>query len=263
RYFVPADGDDPSHPNVFQLPSGLVGSGSVRCGDVERHFPLPGRYHFRFKKKFRDAFVWVDMADPGAAVPSCDGVFTAKITRLSDGRGGGGVPPGRGEAMPPPPAGVRRDVGGGGGGGGSGGGGFGGDDLLNMGHGTAPGGAPGPGLMGGGSQPDDLLGMFDSSPSQGVPPQQTASVPSAAGAARPMPRSPPMHPAPMSQMGGPGVAVGGGGGGGGGGFGVGAAGMGGHAPSVRIGWGRYLKGVLPRGNVDIARTRPLMLSTRV
>lgn len=56
RYFIPADGDDPSHPNVFQLPSGLVGSGTVRCGDVERHFPLPGRFHFRFKKKFRDAF---------------------------------------------------------------------------------------------------------------------------------------------------------------------------------------------------------------
>lgn len=60
------------------------------------------------------------MADPGAAVPSCDGVFTAKITRLSDGRGGGamGGQAGRGDAMPPPPAGVRRDVGGGVGGGG-------------------------------------------------------------------------------------------------------------------------------------------------
>ena len=56
RYFIPADGDDPAHPNVFQLPSGLVGSGSVRCADVEKYFPLPGRYHFRFKKKFRDAF---------------------------------------------------------------------------------------------------------------------------------------------------------------------------------------------------------------
>lgn len=31
----------------------------------------------------------------------------------------------------------------------------------------------------------------------------------------------------------------------------------------RSGRGRYLKGVLPRGNVDIARARPLMLSTRV
>ncbi|CAN0422583.1 unnamed protein product, partial [Pylaiella littoralis] len=222
RYFIPSDEDDPSHPNVFQLPSGLVGSGSVRCGDVERHFPLPGRYHFRFKKKFRDAHVWVDMADPGAAVPSCDGVFTAKITRLSDGRsgGGGGVGMGRADVMPPPsPAGVRRDIGGGGGGGG---GGLGGDDLLNMGHGPAP----VPGSMGGASQPDDLLGMFDSSPLHGASAQQqTASAGStsaAGGAARPMPRSPPLHAAPMSHMTGVGVGAGFGG--------VGSAGMGAHRP---------------------------------
>ncbi|CAN0403761.1 unnamed protein product, partial [Laminaria digitata] len=129
RYFIPADGDDPAHPNVFQLPSGLVGSGSVRCADVEKHFPLPGRYHFRFKKKFRDAFVWVDMTDAAAVVPACDGVFTAKITRLSDGRGGGmgGQQPGRGGGVAPPAGlGVKRDGGGGGGGAGGGGGGGGG-----------------------------------------------------------------------------------------------------------------------------------------
>lgn len=56
RYFIPSDGDDPAHPNVFQLPSDLVKGGSVLCGDVKNHFPLPGSYHFRFKKKFRDAF---------------------------------------------------------------------------------------------------------------------------------------------------------------------------------------------------------------
>eukprot|EP00903_Cladosiphon_okamuranus_P021641 g19895.t2 len=224
RYFIPADGDDPSHPNVFQLPSGLVGSGTVRFGDVERNFPLPGRFHFRFKKKFRDAFVWVDMPDPAAPVPACDGVFTAKITRLSDGRGDVAGNAGRGvNAMPAHPAAARRDVGGGGGVGGAGGG-LGGDDLLNMGHGTAPPGAiPGPGLMGGSSQPDDLLGMFDSSPSHGTP-SQTASA-SSAGAPTAMPRSPPMHPAPMSHMAGAGV-------GGGGGFGVGSSGMGVNRPAA-------------------------------
>lgn len=68
--------------------------------------------------------VWVDMPDPAATVPSCDGVFTAKITRLSDGRGGVAGSAGRGvHAMPAPSAGVRRDVGGGGGAGVGGGGG--------------------------------------------------------------------------------------------------------------------------------------------
>lgn len=62
-------------------------------------------------------------------------------------------------------------------------------------------------------QPDDLLGMFDSSPSQ-----QSAG---AAGVARPIPRSPPVHAAPMSHMAGAGVGAGGG-------FGMGA-----HRPAVR------------------------------
>lgn len=70
--------------------------------------------------------------------------------------------------------------------------------------------------------------MFDSSPSHGAP-SQTASA-SAAGAPRAMPRSPPMHPAPMSHMAAAGVGVGGGGGGG---FGVGSPGMGVNRPAVR------------------------------
>lgn len=53
---MPADGDDPAHPNMFQLPSALVAGDTLRCADVQKHFPLPGHYHFRFKKKFRDAF---------------------------------------------------------------------------------------------------------------------------------------------------------------------------------------------------------------
>lgn len=56
RYFIPSDGDDADHPNVFHLPSDVVGSGSVRFGDVKRNFPLPGQYHFRFKRNFGDAF---------------------------------------------------------------------------------------------------------------------------------------------------------------------------------------------------------------
>lgn len=38
------------------------------------------------------------MTDDEAVVPACDGVFTAKITRLSDGREGGAPPP----PSPPP-----------------------------------------------------------------------------------------------------------------------------------------------------------------
>lgn len=82
-------------------------------------------------------------------------------------------------------------------------------------------------------QPDDLLGMgvFDSSPSTGVPPPPAAS-PVGVGTSRPIPRSPPMHAAPMApQMGGGGVGVGGAGGGG---FGVTSAGMGAHRQAVSM-----------------------------
>ncbi|CAM9148020.1 unnamed protein product, partial [Phaeothamnion confervicola] len=81
-YFIPGDGDDAEHPNVFHLPSSTVVNGSVRLGDVQRHFPLPGAFHFRFMKKFRDGHVWVDTSDANAPVPSCDGAFTAKVSRL-------------------------------------------------------------------------------------------------------------------------------------------------------------------------------------
>ncbi|CAN0338378.1 unnamed protein product, partial [Discosporangium mesarthrocarpum] len=82
RYFIPSDGDDPDHPNVFQLHSSSVTNGTVRFADVKARFPLPGSYHFRFKKKFRDGFVWVDMSDGSTIVPSYEGVYTAKVARL-------------------------------------------------------------------------------------------------------------------------------------------------------------------------------------
>ena len=47
RYHVPEDGDDAAHPNVFEL----VSEGAVRVGDVRRHFPLPGRFHLRFRRR--------------------------------------------------------------------------------------------------------------------------------------------------------------------------------------------------------------------
>lgn len=60
RYFIPEDGDDSEHPNVFQLPSQTVSNhGTLKLGEISRNFPLPGTFHFRFKKKFREAFVWV------------------------------------------------------------------------------------------------------------------------------------------------------------------------------------------------------------
>ena len=65
RYHVPEDGDDAAHPNVFEL----VSEGAVRVGDVRRHFPLPGRFHLRFRARVAGLEVWADAADDAAPAP--------------------------------------------------------------------------------------------------------------------------------------------------------------------------------------------------
>jgi hypothetical protein len=68
---------------VFQLPSQVAAKGDIRFGEVKKHFPLPGQYHFRFRKSFRNGFVWLDLSDDSAIVPVCEGVYMAKVSRLS------------------------------------------------------------------------------------------------------------------------------------------------------------------------------------
>lgn len=56
--------------------------------------------------------VWVDMTEEGAMVPSCEGIFTAKITRLSGpGAGGQGNTAGLGRGTAPPMYGSARQGG--------------------------------------------------------------------------------------------------------------------------------------------------------
>uniref|UniRef100_A0A7S2RG08 DIX domain-containing protein n=1 Tax=Mucochytrium quahogii TaxID=96639 RepID=A0A7S2RG08_9STRA len=79
-YFVPEDGDEEDHPNVFTISRP---SSKVRLGDVKKTFPLPGRYHFRFKKAFKNTFVWLDILDDYDVVPRFEGQLVAKVSRTS------------------------------------------------------------------------------------------------------------------------------------------------------------------------------------
>ncbi|CAM9102220.1 unnamed protein product, partial [Heterosigma akashiwo] len=69
RYFIPADGDDPEHPNAFRLNT----NGPLRVKDVRENFPIQGNFHFRFKKNFGSSHVWVDAVLPEDPVPRSDG----------------------------------------------------------------------------------------------------------------------------------------------------------------------------------------------
>jgi hypothetical protein len=77
-YVVPEDLDDFSHPNLFSVPAA-----APSLADIKKAFPLPGSYHFRFKRQFKSGFVWADALDDAASVPSFEGVIFAKISRIS------------------------------------------------------------------------------------------------------------------------------------------------------------------------------------
>lgn len=76
RYFVPEDGDDASHPNVYQTDKANT------LDDVKRSFPLSGNFHFRFLKEIEKMTVWLDITDNSAPLPSYQGGLFIKASRL-------------------------------------------------------------------------------------------------------------------------------------------------------------------------------------
>lgn len=90
-YFVPEDGDSETHPNVFLAPKAAHPGAPPTLGQVKGAFPLPGRYHFRFKSPLvpgadRDKSgmaVWMDCTDDRQPVATWRGTIIAKVTRIS------------------------------------------------------------------------------------------------------------------------------------------------------------------------------------
>lgn len=78
RYFVPEDGDDSQHPNVYQSDN----NGSITLGDIKRSFPLSGSFHFRFLKEIDRMTVWMDIADDNGPLPTHQGSVFIKANRL-------------------------------------------------------------------------------------------------------------------------------------------------------------------------------------
>ncbi|GMI14325.1 hypothetical protein TrVE_jg2182 [Triparma verrucosa] len=83
RYFIPSDGDDETHPNIFQHPS----SGPFTLNDLQRHFPLPGDFHWRLKTNLGKGHVWLDVVSTDSTIPTFKSpqqgeVIVAKLTRL-------------------------------------------------------------------------------------------------------------------------------------------------------------------------------------
>ncbi len=75
RYFVPEDGDDASHPNVFQVDKANT------LEDIKKSFPLVGSFHFRFLKEVDKMSVWLDVTDNNSPLPTYQGGLFIKATR--------------------------------------------------------------------------------------------------------------------------------------------------------------------------------------
>lgn len=80
KYFIPEDGDDFDHPNIFNL---NANGGSPTLEEVRKSFPVPGTYHFRFLRTLNDMKVWIDLANDNDLVPIFDGQIIAKVSRLT------------------------------------------------------------------------------------------------------------------------------------------------------------------------------------
>jgi hypothetical protein len=90
-YFIPEDGDSEEQPNVFLAPKPRQQGYPPSLGEVKHSFPLPGKYHFRFKSPLvpgtdreKGAMpVWMDCVDDRQPVPAWRGAIVAKITRIA------------------------------------------------------------------------------------------------------------------------------------------------------------------------------------
>jgi len=78
-YVVPADGDQFEHPNVFTVKCSVK---KLTLSRITKSFPIPGRYHFRFKMKWRDTYVWLDVTEPSVKVPLFEGKVCIKAARI-------------------------------------------------------------------------------------------------------------------------------------------------------------------------------------
>mmetsp|Transcript_64152 Transcript_64152/g.128820 ORF Transcript_64152/g.128820 Transcript_64152/m.128820 type:complete len:187 (-) Transcript_64152:98-658(-) len=84
-YYIPEDKDEADIPNAFPV---LKPGGEIRLRDIRAKFPLPGKYHFRFKMRLGDtsSALWMDVTNEDSQVPMFDGKIVAKVTRLSWGQ---------------------------------------------------------------------------------------------------------------------------------------------------------------------------------
>ena len=78
KYYIPEDGDDFEHPNLFTLNK----ERGVTVRDLREGFPVPGVYHFRVLQVLGSTKVWMDAMDDAEEIPLYDRCVFAKVSRI-------------------------------------------------------------------------------------------------------------------------------------------------------------------------------------
>ncbi|EAR94336.2 DIX domain protein (macronuclear) [Tetrahymena thermophila SB210] len=81
-YHIPQDKDDPDIPNVFCVPKSQE---EIRLADIKSYFPLNGQYIFRFKYRYNNQVVWMDIPENSKKLPIYEGRIFLKATRVQWG----------------------------------------------------------------------------------------------------------------------------------------------------------------------------------
>ena len=55
---------------------------SITLNDIKSGFPLDGEFFFRFKYRYNNASVWLDLSNHKCPVPKFDGKIIIKVTRM-------------------------------------------------------------------------------------------------------------------------------------------------------------------------------------
>ena len=77
-YYVPEDNESADDMNYFKIQKA---PGDVRLHDIQKYFPLPGDYHFRFQFKYQGQLVWLDLSNEEGSLPQVDGLIFMKVSR--------------------------------------------------------------------------------------------------------------------------------------------------------------------------------------
>lgn len=79
-YFVPEDNESPDELNAFGVNKAIT---EVTQGDIRHLFPLPGKYHFRFKNNIEGKIAWMDLNGDHCSVLTYQNKIIMKVTRIS------------------------------------------------------------------------------------------------------------------------------------------------------------------------------------